>query len=737
MNIVKESLAKLLAQEDLIVETRNVESAQFNVETRVLTLPNWKHTSTEVVDSLIAHEVGHALYTPNEWDFLDEVPISFVNVTEDIRIEKLMKRRYEGIAKTFYKGYKKLEEEDFCNIKGSGVDVGTLQLQDKLNIHYKIGNFVNVPFTDEEKPFLTKCNALETFEDAVDLAKELLAYSKQQFEKLQEMNVKEEEGLGVVPQNEEGQSPIPDFPEGEDLSEGKTEKADTKSEKQSSKPEAQDAPPENSGTGQASRNTNEPQEFKPTVETMDALNQALQSLVDTDGHEFDYIELPKTIPSKHFVSNKEVSDLMDNFYTQKENLRYQQEHADEYDLHMAREYTKNLDAADDEFRKWKTSANKEVNYMVKEFEMKKSADSYARQTISKTGVLDTAKLHTYKYNDDIFRKVTTVPDGKNHGLIFNVDWSGSMSNCILDTMKQVFTLVSFCRKVGIAYDVYLFSDNYEKDQHAYAGREDESLDGRLILRDFRMLNVLTSTSNNRTHDRQIKNLFRLAGSFRYHSSCGVPYKMNLGGTPLNEATISLNHIIPDFKKRTGSQKVHVINLTDGEGYSVRYGKKVTSQYDGSSYVNSRDCNPLSILRDRQTGKQYKFNADRYNQTDTFVYQLRDRFPECEIMNIRLVTGNDWYRFKRQCLGYEFDGNLNDNTAWVEADKEWKKTRSFICLSSAYTVQYALAISALNADDTFEVKEDAKKADIKRAFTKSLKGKKMNKKILSSFIERIA
>ena len=737
MNIVKESLAKLLAQEDLIVETRNVESAQFNVETRVLTLPNWKHTSTEVVDSLIAHEVGHALYTPNEWDFLDEVPVSFVNVTEDIRIEKLMKRRYEGIAKTFYKGYKQLEEEDFCNIKGSGVDVGTLQLQDKLNIHYKIGNFVNVPFTDEEKPFLAKCDKLETFQDAVNLAKELLAYSKQQFEKLQELNAKEEEGLGVVPQEEEGQSQIPNFPEGEDLSEGKTEKSDTKSEKQSSKPEVKDAPPENSSTGQASRNTSEPQEFKPTVQTMDALNQALQSLVDTNGVEFDYIELPKTISSKFFVSNTEVSELMNKFYTAKEQLRYQQDFHDEYDLHLAREYTKNLDAADADFIKWKTSANKEVNYMVKEFEMKKSADSYARQTISKTGVLDTAKLHTYKYNDDIFRKVTTVPDGKNHGLIFNVDWSGSMSNCILDTMKQVFTLVSFCRKVGIAYDVYLFSDNYEKDQHSYAGREDESLDGKLILRDFRMLNVLTSTSNNRQHDRQIKNLFRLAGSFRYHSSCGVPFRMNLGGTPLNEATISLNHIIPDFKKRSGAQKVHVINLTDGEGYTVRYGKKVTSQYDGSSYVNSRDCNPLSILRDRQTGKQYKFNADRYNQTDTFVYQLRDRFPECEIMNIRLVTGNDWYRFKRQCLGYEFDGDLNDNTAWQEADKEWKKTRSFICLSSAYTVQYALAISALNADDAFEVKEDAKKADIKRAFTKSLKGKKMNKKILSSFIERIA
>ena len=311
-----------------------------------------------------------------------------------------------------------------------------------------------------------------------------------------------------------------------------------------------------------------------------------------------------------------------------------------------------------------------------------------------------------------------------------------MSNCIQDTIKQVLTLVSFCRKVGIAYDVYLFSDNYEKDNHKY--HEDPDAEGKIIMRDFRMLNVLTSDANNRAHDRQAHNLFRLASSFKYHTSCGVPFKMNLGGTPLNEAVVSLNSIIPSFKKRTGAQKVHVINLTDGEGYTLRYGKKVVSQYDGEVSVISRNCNSQSILRDRQTGKQYKFNPDRYDQTDTFIYQLRDRFPECEFMNIRLITGNDWYRFKRSCLGYEFDGDLNDNTAWAEADREWKKTRSFICLSSAYTVQYALAISALNTDDEFTIeKEDPTKADIKRAFTKSLKGKKMNKKILSSFIERIA
>ena len=728
MNLVKESLAKLLAQEDLIVENRPVETAQFNVETRVLTLPIWEHDQAEVIDSLIAHEVGHALYTPNEWDFLAEVPMQFVNCIEDVRIEKLMKRRYEGIPKTFYRGYKILADQDFFQIQDKDID--TLGFIDRINLQYKIGNFVDVDFSDEEKPFLAKCDALETFEDVIELSKEICAFMKEQWEKAQEEKEEEIELPSAQADNDitDGDNEL------EDLSEGRTPQPSEG--KEDDKEEGQEKPQPKAAHGkEVGRNTEEPQEFVPTVETLDALNDGLKSLANAEGLEYDYIELPKTISSKFFVSNKEVSELMNTFYVGKENLRHIKDFSDQYELHMAREYTKNIDNADAEYRKFKISQNKEVNYLVKEFEMKKAADSYARATTSRTGVLDTAKLHTYKYNDDIFRKVTTIPEGKNHGLVFNVDWSGSMSNCILDTIKQVLTLVSFCRKVGIGYDVYLFSDNFEKDEHKY--HEDPSTEGKVILRDFRMLNVLSSASNNRSHDKQAHNLFRLASSFRGYYSCGVPNKMNLGGTPLNEATISLNHIIPSFKKRTGAQKVHVINLTDGEGYSIRYGKKVVSQYDGEVSVISRHCNTQTILRDRQTGKQYKFNPDRYDQTDTFIYQLRDRFPECEIMNIRLVTGNDWYRFKRQCLGYEYDGNIEVNSSWADADKEWKKTRSFICLSSAYTVQYALAISSLNADDTFEVKEDAKKADIKRAFTKSLKGKKMNKKILSSFIERIA
>jgi hypothetical protein len=56
-----------------------------------------------VYDLLVAHEVGHALFTPDE-DWLEEhkIPQQFVNIVEDARVEKLMKRKYAGLAKDIF-----------------------------------------------------------------------------------------------------------------------------------------------------------------------------------------------------------------------------------------------------------------------------------------------------------------------------------------------------------------------------------------------------------------------------------------------------------------------------------------------------------------------------------------------------------------------------------------------------------------------------------------------------------
>ena len=101
---IKGNLAKLLATEDLIIEHKPVETASFDVDRRVLTLPVWDRASETVYDMLVAHEVGHALFTPNrEWFFEPEwktIPLDYVNVVEDARIERLIKQRYSCLLYT-------------------------------------------------------------------------------------------------------------------------------------------------------------------------------------------------------------------------------------------------------------------------------------------------------------------------------------------------------------------------------------------------------------------------------------------------------------------------------------------------------------------------------------------------------------------------------------------------------------------------------------------------------------
>ena len=62
----KSILAKLLASENVIVEHGKFNTASFDTKNRVLRLPIWKEMSGNLYDLLVLHEVGHALFTPEE-----------------------------------------------------------------------------------------------------------------------------------------------------------------------------------------------------------------------------------------------------------------------------------------------------------------------------------------------------------------------------------------------------------------------------------------------------------------------------------------------------------------------------------------------------------------------------------------------------------------------------------------------------------------------------------------------
>ena len=162
-----------------------------------------------------------------------------------------------------------------------------------------------------------------------------------------------------------------------------------------------------------------------------------------------------------------------------------------------------FETVDNDYRLFRRSAQKEVNYLVKEFECRKSADAYARATVSKTGILDCTKLHSYKYNEDLFKKITVLPDGKNHGLVFVLDWSGSMSTVLMDTIKQLFNLIWFCKKVQIPFKVYAFTNEWNHysewdDDYSWRSRPQmplhhEEADNRVkVGSEFSMVEILTS-----------------------------------------------------------------------------------------------------------------------------------------------------------------------------------------------------------------------------------------------------
>ena len=480
---IKSQLAKLLATEDIIVENKNVETAQFNVTDRVLTLPRWTFASDVVYDLLVGHEVGHALFTPDdEWYLTSDIPQSIVNVVEDARIEKLMKRKYPGMSKTFYNGYGELNDEDFFELEDT--DLNTLNLADRANLYFKGGSHLIIDFTAEEKDIVNVISKCETFDDVLKASELLFKYCQAERDK------KKSEELEQAPEIKlkgESGSEREDYGDLEDLSEGlgkekgKSEEGEIKDGDQSPDQHIIDPNqpwdkhsqnPQSHGKGPATGSDD--------IEaiTDEIFNEKVSELNDsnmTNARDNVYAQVPQVNLEKFIISNEQVTKELHDHFTSVQydvnQMKYDAELIERGFVNSDSYY--NLKYVDDEFNKFKKSAQKGVNYLVKEFEMKKSADAYARTAISKTGVLDTSKLHTYKFNEDIFKKINIVPDGKNHGLIFSLDWSGSMSRCMLNTMKQLFELVWFCQKVQIPFDVYAFSNQYtNRGYYSYSTQEE-------------------------------------------------------------------------------------------------------------------------------------------------------------------------------------------------------------------------------------------------------------------------
>lgn len=693
---IKSQLAKLLATEDLVVEHhKGAETAQFNVETRVLTLPMWKMASEFVYDMLVAHEVGHALYTPCvDWIKNRKISPSIVNVVEDARIEKMMKRRYGGLNKTFYRGYSDLQDQDFFEVEDK--DISEMNLADRINLYFKIGNFIDIPFNDEEKVIVGLVSDCETFDEVLEVSQKIHDYCKSTSNKSEA----EFDPLS----NKKGEMIPDENVESEDDTEGEDgEKSEEMSDEDGSSLE----------TSEKEESIDEDVlNSEPEAETMNTLEEKMKEMNRELGRgENVYIERPEYILENYVTTNEEIHNYIQDFW-----------HGQEPEW---------FDNSDKLYFDYKKSSTKEVNYLVKEFECRKSADAYARASVSKTGVLDCSKLHTYKYNEDIFKKVNVIPDGKNHGLIFILDWSGSMATQMLDTVKQLYNLVWFCRKVNIPYDVYFFTNafgDWSQNPEDFPTIEEENKFS--VSHDEHLINILTSKVSNRVCEIQMKNFWRIVHSLNSYHSYSFPPKMCLGGTPLNEALMSLHQIIPQFKHQHKLQKVQCVVLTDGEAGMSSYNSMIHYTYqDEPKMCRKSIFYTRCYFRNRNTG--FTYEIQNFALTDVILKDLGQSFPDVNFIGIRLCSNGEIGRFMNSYY------KNTSSEEYVRDKKVWKKEKSLVIKNSGYKSYIVILNSSLQSDVSFEVKEDATKTQIKTAFQKSLKSKKMNKKILNEFISLVS
>ena len=705
-----------------MVEHKKVQTACFNVHTRVLTLPMWEKASNAIYDMLVGHEVGHALFTPDDdwWDTC-KVPKQIVNVVEDVRVEKLMKRRYDGLRKTFYNGYNELNDQDFFSIDGEDVD--EYNLADKVNLHYKIGNFLKVNFDEKEQEIVDIVGQTETFADVL-LASELLyEYCKEK----QEMEQKVETLNSHTP-NSPGNN---DESSDQQSEEGDNNATNSQSNDQQSSTETQADQNDSDDTldSQSQSNTGG---FTSgiDVKTADALEESIKELVDNNKYESVYVELPKLNLNTVIIDNKKIHEECDKSW--KSTIEVDGK-TDAFDL------------IDRQYLDFKRSAQKEVNYLVKEFECRKSADSYARATTARTGILDCSKLHTYKYNEDLFKKVTTLANGKNHGLVFIIDWSGSMSDVLFDTVKQLYNLIWFCKKVNIPFEVYAFTNEWRRVNYDSKGKaiipepHYDKKEGLVFVDEsFSLLNILTSKVSSSVLEHQMKNIFRVTNNlhrnnyyYNHSNNYSIPYGFMLSGTPLNQTLIALHQILPKFKFENKLQKVQCVILTDGESEWSKFHMQFKRHSESNPYIGLNSIGSNTILRDRKIGTVYKMTNDSSDFTDILLRNLRDKFEDVNFIGIRIIQGRDAGNFIRRYTGY------SNTSEYSRLMGEWKKNRNFAIKTSGYSTYFGLSSNSLNTSTDFKVEEDATKGQIKSAFTKSLSSKKTNKKILNEFVSLIS
>ena len=695
----KDNLAKLLSCENIFIRHKKVKTASFDTVSRILSLPTWKEMSSELYTMLIGHEVGHALWTARKR--LDdiaktidpdniEIAAAYINIVEDVRIERLIKSMYPGLRMVFSTAYADIFKRNFFGTENSHYQ--SRCFIDRANLYHKVGIHVSLSFTPEEQSFLDRMEQTSSFEDMIALTKEIYKWAQKnnqhpepaelpqdlldqikeaiengdvQFSDENEDEDDCEPGSGNEPSIkikvtcESGGESNDDDNDGENEGKGKGKalKANSKGKKSGDESEegegacdgkGKNKQAKNPGTKQSNRNP----KLKPVLPsaapmpvTQQALDTNLEKYNDNNAKEIVYVSLPKPNLKNIIVDYKTVHSTIRSHYSGK---------------------PESIENAEKQFAAFKQINDDKINYLFTQFEMKKQADRYLRRKTNKTGSIDTLRLHAYKYEEDLFKSIATVTDAKNHALVFVIDWSGSMQSSMAGTIEQLINLTLFCRKAQIPFEVYSLTTGRG------SGSAFEHKPGDLNYTDiFKMRNYLSSRMNAKEFTDACVNLFTFMPNGHFHDVGPISDHL-IGCTPLDEAIITTIDLIAQIRTQTKAQVVNAVFLTDGGANTV------SSYYSDGGYSSRMEYNHTYVLEDKLTHKQYEFNAGYQSMTPVMLEVLRDR------QNIHAVgfhiTNYSEYAFS------QFEGGKESSK---QMKKQFEESGYAICTSWGFNELYLI------------------------------------------------
>ena len=743
------TLAKLLAEEDISVVHKKTPTAAFDVKRRELILPQWKEMPKTIQDLMTLHEVGHALWT--SLDMLEKmkerkIEKSFVNVIEDARIEKMVQSRYAGSRKIFRLGYAQLIAQNF--FKTQGKNLNKLNLIDRINLYFK--KTPDIQFAPEEQVWVNRIDSCKTEDDVLNTAEELYKWMQENPESQEQEQEEQEESMidysdewdeDEVEQNMESSDESESSDEETEVTEGAEDESEEGEETEASSTEESDEDEDGEETEeQETVNSKGAGADTPmTATTDDASSESAKQMLDEESPELGYYQVPKANLKNIIVRYDEIMKELDQFWS----------------TTYPSDYEESKVFYENDITKLKLESKKTISYMVKEFEMKKAAEQYARASTSKTGKLDLSKVHTYKYNDDLFAKVTTLPGATSHGMVIFLDWSGSMWNNLEGTVKQLYNLLWFCQRVKIPFEVYAFSDRYRRAGVGNGSTEyyQKPKVNDLAIEGLHLLNFFSSKMSTNEFNEAMVKFHTLVGTVTHRQSyfcngrpfLSYPRMYDLYGTPLDTAILVAMDVLPKFKSETGVQKVNTIFLTDGESSAINsYVDIPTTEHDDREYrYNRLERRNDMIVTDPVTGKKlrhksyrnyYDYNDYYQKRTAFFLSLLKQRVPDMNVVGFFIAGSGRNGKVTKKTLQEKFGCDCD----LQKIRKELRKNNVAVCKSAGYDEYYILPSMDIDLEDKgIEVEVGASKSALKSAFKKNATSKTLNRPLLNKFIGMVA